>query len=126
MGAFLKEFCTRMDKVDRKLENQSEKIDTIGSRMDKIESHQRKQDKQNKQDFESIRAEMATANKDLEKRVTDNLKNEFGPKIQDLKVRTKQDLNNLVEKQILMLLKENNCLSNRDNSKPQEENNSTE
>merc|ERR1711954_303368 len=127
MGStFMKEFRSRMDKVYRKLDNQNEKIDTIGARMDKIESHQRKQDKLNKKEFETIRCEMANANKDLEKKVTDNLKNEFGPKIQNLEIKTKEDLNKLVENQVLNLLKENKCHSKPEEDKPQDDVETTE
>merc|ERR1711954_316592 len=125
-STFMKEFRSRMDKVDRKLDNQNEKIDTIGARMDKIESHQRKQDKLNKKEFESIRVKMTNANKDLEKKVTDNLKKEFGPKIHSLEVKTKEDLNKLVENQVLSLLKDNNCLNKPVENKPKEDADTTE
>merc|ERR1711954_485549 len=109
-STFMKEFRSRMDKVDRKLDHQNEKIDMIGSRMDEIESHQKKQDKINKKEFETIRQEMIEANKDLERKVTENLKKDFGPKIEKLELKTKEDLSNLVETQVLSLIKNNNCL----------------
>merc|ERR1711954_624987 len=125
-STFMKEFRSRMDKVDRKLDHQNDKIDLIGSRMDKIESHQKKQDKMNKKEFKTIRTEMTNANKDLEKRVTDNLKNDFGPKIQNLEIKTKEDLNKLVETQVLNLLKENKCHSKHEEDIPQDDVETTE
>merc|ERR1712115_646204 len=84
--------CNKSPK-EKKEDSFSTFMKEFRTRMDKIESHQRKQDKLNKKEFESIRVEMTNANKDLEKKVTDNLKNYFGPKIQNLEVRTKEDLN---------------------------------
>merc|ERR1711954_628822 len=55
-SAFMKEFRERMDRVDSNQEIMNEKIDNVGTRIDRIESHVRKQDKANKKEFDNINA----------------------------------------------------------------------
>lgn len=78
---FMKEFRTRMDRMDRKQETMNEKIDTVSTRIERIESHARKQDKAYKKEFENIRAEINTNNLKLDESVTNNVIQTFQPKI---------------------------------------------
>ena len=65
------------------MEHQSEKIYHVGTRMEHLESNSKKQEKANKRKFEAIRKEIVANNTNLEEKVTENIKQVFGPKIQD-------------------------------------------
>merc|ERR1711954_346739 len=97
---FMKEFRSRMDKMDKKQETMTEKLDTVGIRMERIESHARKQEKSNKKEFQNIRAEIAANNSKLEQTITNNLKQNFQPKIEELEKNVKGNLKSLIHEMV--------------------------
>ena len=54
----MKEFRERMDRVDSNQEIMNEKIDNVGTRINRTESHVRKQDKANKKEFDNLKQEI--------------------------------------------------------------------
>merc|ERR1711954_76854 len=114
-SAFMKEFRERMDRVDANQEIMNEKIDNVGTRIDKIESHVRKQDKANKKEFDNLKQEITNNYTKLEEVVTNNVKNTFQPRIEALEKGVKGDLKNLINDQVNEILdaRLNNNLQNK-------------
>merc|ERR1711954_588252 len=103
-SAFMKEFRERMDRVDSNQEIMNEKIDNVGTRIDRKESHVRKQDKANKKEFDTLKQEITNNYARLEEVVTANVKNTFQPRIEALEKGVKGDLKTLINDQVNKIL----------------------
>ena len=103
-AAFMKEFRTRMDKADRKQEVMNEKIHNVSTRIERIESHAKKQDKAYKKEFEIIRVEIHANNSKLEEVVTNNVLKTFQPKIEALEKGVKGDLKSIIHDDVNAIL----------------------
>merc|ERR1712081_170231 len=83
--------------------------------MGRIESHVRKQDKENKKEFDNLKQEITNNYNKLEEVVTNNIKNTFQPRIEALEKGVKEDLKYLINDQVNEILdaRLNNNLQNK-------------
>merc|ERR1712243_541179 len=90
----------RFDNQDRKLDKNIRKMDSMGLKLERLESQSKKYKKDNKQDFTNIRKEIAEGFTEMEEKMTDKVVEKIKPKITELEVNTKRDMRNVLQEEI--------------------------
>merc|ERR1711954_139938 len=100
LNDFMKEFRSRFDNQDRKLDKNNRKMDSMGLKLKRLDAQSRKSEKDNKQEFANIRKEIAEGLNELEDKMTGKVVEQIKLKITELEVKVMSNLRNVIKEEV--------------------------
>merc|ERR1711954_223657 len=100
MKDFMDELRGRFDSQDKKLDRNQSKMDLMNLKLEKLDDHSKKTEKETKDELGKIRKELAEGLVEIEDRVTENVTGKLKPKIAEIQSQAKSDINEAVHKEI--------------------------